>query len=415
MQTLLTTLHARQGNRDLQGGSQGAGPRDNPIETDLMEALSCLQARPNFHEIVSTTNEHHQTLAHLAILYDYPSLLGRLVEWHIDLTIADVNGLTALHCAYMKGDLDSLRILRKGGASESAMDKLGRIPSELQPEGFDSDIDLDAELAAGLDADVYPEADGVNEQLALGEPISTLDSSGDSGLFTGSDGGGGGVGSRARSKEPAIRVTNHLLLERNKRRKKNRSHRVLLDPHYDAVISGVPNRLRKAKILLTPLNRPPFPIVYRGSLITPTAHPNVNGTLTTNHPPAAFPITTLHLSVPAPKLEGSIFPHGDCVDSQLPLTRPVFVQISGVVLGLVLPTWSQLAQWCYTGARISPLHPQYSLIGSHLDPARDEKHTRGFKLDPSSSTYAQWRYLQHRPRQSKANDQTRHCDFEELV
>ncbi len=52
-----------------------------------MEALSCLQARPNFHEIVSTTNDFHQTLAHLAILYEHPSLLGHLVEWHIDLTI----------------------------------------------------------------------------------------------------------------------------------------------------------------------------------------------------------------------------------------------------------------------------------------------------------------------------------------
>ena len=137
-----------------------------------MEALSCLQARPNFHEIVSTTSDYHQSLAHLAIIYDYPSLLGRLVGWHIDLTIADVNGLTALHCAYLKGDPDCVRILRRGGASESATDKLGRIPSELQPEeleGFDSDIDSDVDLAAGLDADVHPEADDIDEQLRLGE------------------------------------------------------------------------------------------------------------------------------------------------------------------------------------------------------------------------------------------------------
>ena len=150
LQALLTSL---QPNHGLQGGSHGTGPRDDPIETSLIEALSCLQSRPNFHEIVSTTSDYHQTLAHLAIIYGYPSLLGCLVEWHIDLTIADVNGLTALHCAYMKGDPDTVRILRRGGASESATDKLGRTPSELQPEGlegFDSDIDPGVERAAGM-------------------------------------------------------------------------------------------------------------------------------------------------------------------------------------------------------------------------------------------------------------------------
>jgi len=158
LQALLTTLNGSQQNRGLQGGSHGAGPREDPIETGLIEALSCLQERPNFHEIVSTTNDYNQTLAHLSILYDYPSLLGRLVEWHIKLSIADVNGLTALHCAYMKGDLDSVRSLRRGGASETVMDKLGRTPSELLPEGlegFESDTDVDAEPAAGLDAEVY--------------------------------------------------------------------------------------------------------------------------------------------------------------------------------------------------------------------------------------------------------------------
>ena len=168
LQVLLTTLNGPQQNRGLQGGSHGAGPGDDPIETSLIEALSCLQTRANFHEIVSTTNDYHQTLAHLAILYDYPSLLGRLVEWHIDLTIADVNGLTALHCAYMKGDLDITHILRKGGASEIATDKLGRTPSELWPEGlegFDSDIDS---TLAGSDAgsDAWSDASDINPTLA---------------------------------------------------------------------------------------------------------------------------------------------------------------------------------------------------------------------------------------------------------
>jgi len=114
-----------------------------------VDILSCLQTRPNFHKILSTTNDYSQTFAHLSILYGYPSLLRHLVEWCIDLAISDVNGLTALHCAFMKGDLDSVHILRQGGASETVTDKLGRTPSELGPGGFSSAIGRDGRVAAG--------------------------------------------------------------------------------------------------------------------------------------------------------------------------------------------------------------------------------------------------------------------------
>jgi len=75
----------------------------------------------------------------------------------------------------MKGDIDSVRALRRGGASETATDKLGRTPSEPQPERleFDSGIDVDAEVAAGLG--VCPEADDIDEQPELGEQFSALD------------------------------------------------------------------------------------------------------------------------------------------------------------------------------------------------------------------------------------------------
>ena len=153
-------------NQTLQGRSGGVQPQENPTEAGLVHALICIQARPSFHEIVSTTNEYGQTLAHLAILYDYPSLLRHLVDWCIDLAIADVNGLTALHCAYMKGDLHSVRVLRRGGAPEAAKDKLGRIPSDLQPEGFGRDFDADV--------DMHPPGNGIDEQVALGGRFSAL-------------------------------------------------------------------------------------------------------------------------------------------------------------------------------------------------------------------------------------------------
>ena len=287
LQALLTALNGPPQPAGLQGGSRGAGPRDDPIETGLIEALSCLQERPNFHEIVSTTNDYNQTLAHLSIFYDYPSLLSRLVEWGIDLTIADVNGLTTLHCAYLKGDPETVLILRRGGASEAATDRLGRTPSELQPdgwEGFGSDIDLDAEVAAGLDTELYPETNDMDEQLALGEQFSALDldDDNDSGhgqsdseeddasddeedhdgmavdSFTGGDEGGsgsggvasgsGGVQVASTSKEPAINIMNQLLLEKTKRKKrKNRGARMLPDTPYDAAISSVSKKLSEAE------------------------------------------------------------------------------------------------------------------------------------------------------------------------
>ena len=178
LQALLTALNGPQPNRSLQGESHGAGSQEDLIEIGLMEALSCLQARPNFHDILSMTNDYNQTFAHLSILYEYPSLLDRLVEWHIDLTIADVNGLTALHCAYIKGDMESVHILQRRGASETVTDRLGRTPSELQLEGlegFDSDIGLDAELAAGSGAEVHPETGDMDEQMTLVKQFSALD------------------------------------------------------------------------------------------------------------------------------------------------------------------------------------------------------------------------------------------------
>ena len=123
-----------QRSHALQGENHGTIRRNVPIETGLIEALRRLQGQPNFREMISTTNDWGQTLAHLSIFYGYASLLDSLVDWCINLTIADVNGFTALHYAYMKGDLDSIRILRRGGASETVVDKLGRTPLDMQPE-----------------------------------------------------------------------------------------------------------------------------------------------------------------------------------------------------------------------------------------------------------------------------------------
>lgn len=155
------TVGGTQGSKALQGGNRSSIPPDVPIETGLLEALRLLQLEPNFREIISTTNEWGQTLAHLCISHGYASLLGSLVDWRINLAIADADGLTALHYAYRKGDVDSIRTLRRGGASEAVVDKLGRTPLDLQPEGFGSSVENGAKVAAEL---VYPlESDSIAE------------------------------------------------------------------------------------------------------------------------------------------------------------------------------------------------------------------------------------------------------------
>ena len=150
-----TTFDGTHGSQALRGRNHNSSRRRISIETGVMEALCSLQLQPNFRGIVSTTNDWGQTLAHLSICYDYPYLLRSLVDWRIDLAIADANGLTALHYAYMKGDLDSVRILRRGGASERVVDKLGRTPLDLRPEGFGSvfDLDNDAWATVGFDSE----------------------------------------------------------------------------------------------------------------------------------------------------------------------------------------------------------------------------------------------------------------------
>ena len=125
--------------------SSGEASHDE-VETAIIQALAPLQDTLDFGEIISKTNEYKQTLAHFAVCFEYTRLLRRLVEWNIDLTIADVNGFTALHCAYKEGNRACVDLLLAKGASETVLDALGRAPSHLMPEGFASLSDHDADM-----------------------------------------------------------------------------------------------------------------------------------------------------------------------------------------------------------------------------------------------------------------------------
>ena len=125
-----------------EGGDRGqsdqrGGMTDNDIERAIICALEPLQKLADFDELVSMANDYNQTLAHFAGLSGYSKLLRRLVEWNIDLTIADVNGLTPLHCAYKGGCRVCVELLLDAGASGSVLDAIGKTPTGLLPGNFE--------------------------------------------------------------------------------------------------------------------------------------------------------------------------------------------------------------------------------------------------------------------------------------
>ena len=164
---------------------RGGEAQDNEIETAIIQALAPLQNTLHFDRLISKTNDYNQTLAHFAVLFGYITLLRRLVEWKIDLSIADVNGLTVLHWAYEKGDRASVDLLLENGASETALDPLGRAPPHLMPDGFDSSDDYDTgtisddqsgleELLDGISLsqrdDLGHEALDPDDEMSVGSP-----------------------------------------------------------------------------------------------------------------------------------------------------------------------------------------------------------------------------------------------------
>ena len=110
-----------------QAFSLGAGE----LEGWTIRFLASLADTPSWQNTVSLVNEHHQTFAHLAVLFRYTALLKKVAQWGIDVDVQDVNGFTALHCAYLCGDLASVGVLKGYGADEDIRDNLGRRPLDM--------------------------------------------------------------------------------------------------------------------------------------------------------------------------------------------------------------------------------------------------------------------------------------------
>ena len=162
--TLLRGDHAPQDSDNSQAGQ---------IESSLLEGLLSLRKEPNFDDIITTGNDSSQTLVHLSVLFGYMSLLEHLVGWGIDLTVADISGLTALHNACLKEDWVSIRTLLRGGAPSSIEDNLGRVPRDLLPEGSYLADWLDREIRTGEGSPLIEHP--MDHEIALGKHFTALE------------------------------------------------------------------------------------------------------------------------------------------------------------------------------------------------------------------------------------------------
>ena len=237
-------------------------PLAEQVESSLLQALQSLRKNPDFDDIVSTSNDFSQTLVHLSVLFGYMNLLEYLVWWGIDLAVADISGLTALHYACQKEDWVSIRALLRGRAPSSIEDNLGRVPRDLLPERSDLANWLDREIGTGNDSPSI----GLDREIALGAQFDALESEedhdGDSG-YGGSDSGSDvssdnsededGMDSGSPTPElgpstswdPTIGIMNQLLLSRKSRKKCG--PRLFPDTPHDPAISAVAKKLQDAE------------------------------------------------------------------------------------------------------------------------------------------------------------------------
>ena len=144
------------------------------METAMIEVLGSLCNSPDFHDLISLPNEYGQTLAHWSVLSGLTSLLSHLIGWGMNLRDVDINGFTALHCAYLRKDYRSIQILERNGASQLVKDKIDRVPADLAPADFfmatpllapESELDPEEEcpeLASTLYSDSDEEAGEVD-------------------------------------------------------------------------------------------------------------------------------------------------------------------------------------------------------------------------------------------------------------
>ena len=109
------------------------GLEEADLEGLAINFLCPYSTHPDWKQIISSSNEYGQTIAHISVTLGYFRLLRHLFRWEIDLNIVDNMGSTALHDAYLFRQEECARFLIHSGASPLSLDNLGRSPSDLDP------------------------------------------------------------------------------------------------------------------------------------------------------------------------------------------------------------------------------------------------------------------------------------------
>ena len=122
------------------------GLEEADLEELAINFLCPYSTHPNWKQIISSSNEYGQTIAHISVTLGYLRLLRHLYRWEIDLNVVDNMGSTALHDAYLFRQEECARFLIHSGASPHSLDNLGRSPSDLDPS-------LEVKLHPTMDSD----------------------------------------------------------------------------------------------------------------------------------------------------------------------------------------------------------------------------------------------------------------------
>lgn len=103
--------------------------------------------------VINHSTSGGQTLLHLSVFLNFPTIVKFLLSHNIDLDARDKNGYTALHFAALKRSTKCARLLVEAGAALDIVNALGKTPSEIAPSGFFNflHIDTDSCSSEGLD------------------------------------------------------------------------------------------------------------------------------------------------------------------------------------------------------------------------------------------------------------------------
>lgn len=132
------TTNLRSTHRRLLSGRVA----DPEFEKLVIDSLSVLDVRDSSGEpvplksIISHQTKTGQTLLHLAVSMNFPSLVESLIARDIDLDVQDNNGYTALHFAAIYNSDCCARQLINAGAKRCLRTHNGQTASDLAPEDF---------------------------------------------------------------------------------------------------------------------------------------------------------------------------------------------------------------------------------------------------------------------------------------